>query len=111
PLVAVRGVPGDRARDPFLPRDERLPARLAGELRVADAERHDVGHARPQPIGRGDDLAAGRPVALLLADAQDPLRPVAHRDVAPLAVDVDVARDAVRRDGEVAADAVGAEAE
>ena len=56
-------------------------------------------------------LRSGGPVAVLLAEAQDRLRPVAHRDVLALPVDVDVAGAALGRDGEVAADPVRAEAE
>ncbi len=95
---------------PSSQRDLRLPARLAVELLVADAERHHIGRARPEASLGRDDVATA-PVPQLLAGLEDHLGPVGHRDVLALAVDVEVARDAVGRDGEVAADAVGAEAE
>ncbi len=62
-------------------------------------------------LGHAHQLAVARPVALLLAHAEDQLAPVAHRDVLALAVDVDVAGNAVRGDHEMAADAVRAVAE
>ena len=111
PAVAVLGVPADRAQHALLPRDLRLPAGLARQLLVADAERHHLARARPEARRRRHDLAVAGPEAVLLADAEDQVDPVAHRDVRALPVDVDVAGDAVRGDGEVAADAVGAEAE
>ena len=46
PALAVLRVPADRAQHALLPRDLRLPAGLAGELLVADAERHHVARAR-----------------------------------------------------------------
>ena len=97
-------------RDPLLPRDERLPAGLAVQLLVADAQRHHLARARPDALRRRHDLALA-PVALLPPIVEDQIGPVAHRDVLALAVDVDVAGDALRRHGEVAAHAVGAEAE
>jgi hypothetical protein len=81
------------------------------ELLVADPERLDVGCAGTEPLLRRHDLAVVRPVPVLDARAQDQLGPVGHRDVLALAVDVDVAGDAVRGDREVPPDAVGAEAE
>ena len=111
PGLAVLCVPLDRLQDALLPGDERLPPRLARQLLGADPGRQQVARAGAQTAGRRDDRPASGPVAGLLADAEDQLGPVAHRDVLALAVDVDVARHALRRDGEVAADAVGAEAE
>ena len=84
--------------------------RLAVQLLVADAQRHHLARSRAHAQRRRHDLAVA-PVALLAADAQDERRPSPHRDVLALAVDVDVAGDAFRGDGEVAANAVGAEAE
>ena len=111
PAVPVLRVPADRAQDPFLPAHLRLPAGLARQLLVADAERHHLARAGAVARGGRDDAPAGGPEAVLLADADDQRRPVGHRDVLALAVDVDVAGDALRGDGQVAADAVGAEAE
>src|SRR6266540_6474081 len=110
PALAVLRVPVDRLLDAILPGDERLPAGLAVQLLVADAESHHVARAGAEACGDGDDLALG-PVAPLLTDAQDQRGPVGHRDVLPLAVDVDVARRTVGGYGQVAADAVGAKAE
>ncbi len=62
-------------------------------------------------LGDAHDLAVARPVAGLLAHAENEVSPVAHRDVLALAVDVDVARHAVGGDREMAADAVRAVAE
>ena len=81
------------------------------QLLVADAQRHHVGRARAQPALVGHDVAVVAPEAVLLADAEDQVDPVGHRDVLALPVDVDVAGHAVRRDHQVAAHAVGAEAE
>src|SRR5439155_19662500 len=50
-------------------------------------------------------------MALLAANAEDELGPVAHRDVLALSVDVEVAGDSACRDHQMPADAVGAEAE
>ena len=82
------------------------------QLLVPDAQRHHVARARAMP-SRGRRRSRGRRARsrARLADAEDQVDPVAHRDVLALAVDVDVARRAVRRDGQVAADAVGAETE
>src|SRR5207247_1373494 len=55
--------------------------------------------------------ATGGPVTLLFADPDDHFGPVAHGDVLPLPVHVEVTGYAVRRHREVAADAVRAEAE
>ena len=68
------------------------PAGLAMQLLVADAQRHHVGHARPEPLRIGDDMAVGRPEAVLGAGREDQVAPVGHRDVRALAVDVEVAR-------------------
>src|SRR5712691_1138312 len=100
PAIAVLRVPADRLQDPVLPPYARLPARLAGELLVAHAEREDI--ARARAIARHDrgEPPAGWPEAVVLADLEDELRPVAHRDVLPLAVDVDVAGDTAGCNGE-----------
>src|SRR5262245_13423502 len=111
PLVPVGRVPGDRARDPVLPGDLRRPAGLPFEFVVTDAQRPHLARTGPVPLLRRLDVAAGGPEAALLADTQDQRDPVGHRDVLALAVDVDLAGHAARGDGEVAADAVGAEAE
>ena len=88
-----------------------MPAGLATKLLEPDAQRHHLAGSGPEAFGDAYELPAGRPVAVLLADAEDQLGPVAHGDVLALAVDVDVARDSVQRDHQVAAHAVGAEAE
>src|SRR5581483_8700365 len=111
PLGAVVRVPLDRAPDALFPRDLRSPPRLPVELVVADAYRHHLARAGPVARRRRHDLAAGGPEAAFLADAQDQRRPLGHRDVLALPVHVHVPRDSVRGDGEMAADAVGAEAE
>src|SRR5207247_7582707 len=80
PALAVGGVPVDRPRHALLPGDLWLPAGLAIELLVADAQREHVARAGPEAIGGADDLALG-PVPLLLADAKDQTSPVSHRDV------------------------------
>ena len=77
PALAVRRVPLDRAQDAVLPRDHRLPARFAVQLLVADAERHHVGDAWTQPRRRRHDLPVVGPEAVLTADAEDQLDPVA----------------------------------
>src|SRR5664280_3334836 len=46
PALAVRRVPGDRARDALFPRHLGLPAGLALELLVADPKRQHVACAR-----------------------------------------------------------------
>ena len=98
-------------QDSLVPAHLRLPAGLAVQLLVADAEGHHLGRARAVArLGR-DHVPAGGPEAVRLADLDDLLRPVRHRDVLALPVDVDVAGDALRGDGQVAAHAVGAEAE
>src|SRR5581483_5255126 len=111
PLVAVRRVPRDRAADALVPVDLRFPAGLAVQLVEADTEGHHLARSRAEARRRRHELAAGGPEASLLADAEDARGPVGHRGVLALAVDVDVAGDAVRGDRQVAADAVGAEAE
>ena len=73
----------DRLQDAFLPRDLRLPARLAVELLVADAERHHVGGSGAEARRRRHDLAVVGPVAVLAADPKDQVGPVRHRDVLP----------------------------
>ena len=80
------------------------------QLLVADAKRHHLARARAEALGCAHELPLD-PVALLAADPEDQVGPVAHGDVPSLAVDVEVARDPARRDGEVAAHAVRAEAE
>ena len=58
-------------QDALLPAHLRLPAGLAVQLLVADAERHHLARARAVArVGR-DDVPAGRPEAVLLADADD----------------------------------------
>src|SRR4029078_5431038 len=111
PALAMLGIPLDRAQDALLPRYQRLPARLAVQLLVADAERHHVGDAGAEAGLVDDDVAVFGPEPALDTRAQDQVGPVGHRDVRALAVDVDVPGDSLRGDGEVAADAVGAEAE
>src|SRR5437762_6858768 len=81
PAVAVPGVPRDRAGSAVFPAHLRLPARLPLQLLVADSEGDHLARARPVPGRDADELATGGPVAPLLADAQDQLGPVAHRDV------------------------------
>src|SRR5207245_2614455 len=61
-------------------------------------------------LGCRDDLPS-LPVTAVAPDAQDQLGPVAHRDVPPLAVDVEISGDAARGHHQMAAHAVGAEAE
>src|SRR2546421_11460541 len=102
PAVTVAGVPGDRLCDSVLPGDARLPAGLAVQLLVAHAKGHHLARTGSVPLRRGQDLAS-LPVALLAADAQDQVGPVTHRDVLPLAVDVEVARDPACRDHEASA--------
>src|SRR4029079_13039337 len=80
PAIAVLGVPGDRLRDALFPGNLGLPSRLAVQLLVADAQRHDLARPRTHAQRRRHDLAVA-PVPLLAADAQDELRPVTHRDV------------------------------
>src|SRR5205814_381632 len=89
----------------------RLPAGLTLQLLVAHAQGDDLARAGAVTAGHADELAARGPVALFLADAENQLGPVAHRDVLALPVDVDVAGDPARGDGQVPADAVRAEAE
>src|SRR5206468_5880190 len=94
PAVAVGRVPVDRSRHALLPGNLGLPAGLAVELVVADPQREHVARTRPEAVGGADDLALG-PVPLLLAHAKDQSRPVGHRDVLALAIDVEVAGDAL----------------
>ena len=91
----------DRPRDAFLPGDLRLPAGLAVQLLVADAQRHHLARARAGTRSASVTISRAGPVALLPPDAEDQLGPVAHRDVLALPVDVDVAGDrrARRRSG------------
>src|SRR6266540_2475272 len=72
------------------------------QLLVADAERHDLARAWAEALGCAHDLPLG-PVPLVAADAENQVSPVAHGDVPSLAVDVEVARDPARRDGQVPA--------
>ena len=74
-------------------------------------KREYLAGARAMALGDAHDLAVARPVAGLLAHAEDEVGPVAHGDVLALAVDVDVARHAVGGDREVAPDTVRAVAE
>src|SRR4029450_9330832 len=75
------------------------------------AQGHHLSGAWPVArLGR-DHMPTGRPEAVLLARADDQVAPVRHRDVLALAVDVDVAGNALRSHCQVTADAVGAEAE
>ena len=110
PPLAVFGVPRDRAVDALFPRDERLPARLAVQLLVADAKREHLAGPGPHPQRRRHDLPVA-PVAAFPPDSEDPVAPVSHGDVLALAVDVHVAGYSPRRDREMAAHAVRTEAE
>ena len=65
----------DRAQDALLPRDQRLPAGLAVQLLVADAERHHVGDAWAQPCRRRHDLPVVGPVAVLVGRRAGSTRP------------------------------------
>ena len=92
---SARGSPrtsGSCRSDAFLPGHAGLPAGLGRQLLVTDAQRHHLARPRPVPRRARDDLPARGPEALRLADAEDEVDPVAHRDVLALAVDVDVAR-------------------
>src|SRR5262245_9080456 len=80
------------------------------QLLVADAQRHDLARAGAHPSGCRDDLALA-PVALLSTDGEDEIRPLLHRDVLSLAIDVKIAGNAFRGDHQMAAHPVGAEAE
>src|SRR5664280_3718964 len=111
PALAVGRVPGNRARDSLFPRHLRLPARLALELLVTDPERQHVARTRAEALLYRDQLAPGRPVTLRLADLEDLLGPVPHRDVLALPVDIEIAGDSVSGDGQVPAHPVGAKAE
>src|SRR4029077_19385582 len=95
----------------LLPAHRRLPAGIAVQLLVADPQGHHLALAGAVARFRRDHMPSGRPEAVLLSRADDQVAPVAHRDVLALPVHVDVARDALRGNGQVAADAVGAEAE
>ena len=62
-------------RTPSSQLDLRLPARLAVQLLVADAERHHLARARPEARRRWRrPRAAGGPEAVLLAGAEDQRR-------------------------------------
>src|SRR5262249_55554394 len=111
PPLAVGRVPGDRTAYALLPAHPWLPPGLLVQLVVADPQRDHLARTRAEAGGRRHDFAACGPEAGLLADPQDQLRPLVHRDVLALAVDIDVAGDAVRRHRQVTADAVGTEAE
>ena len=97
--------------DAFLPRDLRHPARLRRQLLVADAQRHHVACTGTEAERRRHDLAVVAPEAEFLACLEDQVGPRLHRDVLSLPVDVDVTGLAVCSHGQVATDAVGAEAE
>src|SRR5262245_35069897 len=105
------GVPPDRPQHALLPAHLWLPPGLARQLLVADAEGHHVASPRPLPTLHRDDVPVVRPKPVLDTGADDQVGPVGHRDVLALTVDVDIAGGAARRDRQVAADAVGAEAE
>src|ERR1035437_2010728 len=110
PARAVRRVPGDRARDSLFPRDLGLPAGLALELLVTDPKREHVARSRAVAMLYRDQPAPGGPVTFSLADLEDLLGPVRHRDVLALPVNVEIARDSVSGDHQVPAHPVGAEA-
>src|SRR5262249_50839629 len=111
PAVSVLGVPANRLQDAFLPRHARLPPRLRGELLVTDPECEDVAATGAEAGGDRVKVPVVRPVAVLGAEPDDELCPVAHRDVLALPVDIDVTRHALRSDCQVAADPVRAETE